>query len=236
MLGVIPRHVAIIPDGNRRWARAKDLTAFDGHQRGVQAFESIAHHAAERGVDHLSLWGLSVDNLTKRSPREVSGLLRIFREEFTQLAQSRKVHEQETSISVFGAWQEKFPLPVKRAIESAVAATRSYTKHHLNFFLAYNGTDEMVNAVRAIAERAQREPDLKVTSQLVKQHLLTRDLPSVDLLIRTGGEPHLSAGFMMWEVADAQLYFTPALWPDFSEQLFDEALAEFSARERRFGA
>ena len=236
MSAIIPRHVAIIPDGNRRWARAQGLTAFDGHQEGVRAFEKVAAHAADRGVEHLSLWGLSVDNLTKRSPREVAGLLRIFREEFAQLAQSKSIHEQQTKINVLGLWEEKFPLPVKRAIESAIEATRGYDKHYLNFFLAYNGTDDMLRAVRSVMKAARQAPDLKVTARLLKQHLLTRDQPAVDLLIRTGGEPHLSAGFMMWDVADAQLYFTKALWPDFSEQLFDEALAEYAARERRFGA
>src|SRR3989344_6483077 len=111
MSAISPRHVAIIPDGNRRWARAQGLTAFDGHQEGVRAFEKVAAHAADRGVEHLSLWGLSVDNLTKRSPREVAGLLRIFREEFAQLAQSKSIHEQQTKINVLGLWEEKFPLP-----------------------------------------------------------------------------------------------------------------------------
>jgi undecaprenyl diphosphate synthase len=236
MTASIPRHVALIPDGNRRWAKSKGLTTFAGHQKGIQAFEEIAQHAAERGIEHVSLWGLSVDNLTKRSPAEVAGLLKIFREEFAKLTESESIHQQETKIRVLGQWQKKFPLPVKRAIEAAIAATSGYRQHNLNFFLAYNGTDEMLQAVKTLVNEARRVPKVQVTARLLKQHLLTRDLPPVDLLIRTGGEPHLSAGFMMWDIADAQLYFTKALWPEFTTQLFDEALAEYAVRERRFGA
>jgi undecaprenyl diphosphate synthase len=236
MPDAIPRHVAIIPDGNRRWARTRGLTVFQGHQKGVRAFERIANHAADRGVEYLSLWGMSVDNFSKRSPREVAGLLRIFRTEFSRLAKSEAIRERQTRINVFGKWRRLFPAPVRKSIEQAQAATAQHYRHYLNFFLAYNGTDEMLAAVRGIANQACQEPRLRVTARLLKQHLSTRDLPPVDLLIRTAGEPHLSAGFMMWDMADAQLYFSPTLWPDFSPRRFDVALADFAQRGRRFGA
>jgi undecaprenyl diphosphate synthase len=236
MPAILPRHVAIIPDGNRRWARVHGHTVFNGHQAGVRAFERIATHAADSGVEHLSLWGMSADNLRKRSAREVVGLLSIFRTEFLHLARSAEIHKRETKITVLGQWHEKFPAPVKQSIQKAMAATSHYRKHHLNFFLVYNGTDEMLRAVRGIVKQARTEPRVRITARLLKQHLLTRELPPVDLLIRTAGEPHLSAGFMMWDVADAQLYFTPTLWPDFTPAVFDAALDEFAQRERRFGS
>lgn len=235
----VPRHVAIIPDGNRRWAREQGLTVYAGHQRGVRAFEEVAAHAADRGVQYLSLWGLSLDNLAKRSPREVAGLLRIFHREFQRLAQSAAIHERQTRISVLGRWREHFPAAVRRAIEAAQAATQAYRRHYLTFLLAYNGTDEMLQAIRGVVAAARALPAgrrVVVTPALLKQHLFTRDLPPVDLLVRTAGEPHLSAGFMMWDVADAQLYFTRRRWPEFTPAEFDAALSVYEQRERRLGA
>ncbi|PIT97967.1 MAG: di-trans,poly-cis-decaprenylcistransferase [Candidatus Andersenbacteria bacterium CG10_big_fil_rev_8_21_14_0_10_54_11] len=231
MSETIPRHVAIIPDGNRRWAAQQGLSAFRGHEIGIAAFQEAARQAADRGVDHLSLWGMSLDNLTKRSPREVAGLLRIFRREFAQLAENAEIHERQTRINVFGRWREKLPAVVRREIEKALRVTENYDRHHLNFFLAYNGTDEMLEAVRAIV----REAPLRITAGTIKQHLFTRDLPPVDLIIRTGGEPHLSNGFMMWDAADAELYFTEKLWPEFTPETFDAALEDFTRRRRRRG-
>lgn len=231
----VPRHVAIIPDGNRRWAREHGLDVFVGHRRGVDAFEEVARRAAEREIKHLSLWGLSLDNLVKRSEEEVAWLFRAFKREFGKLTKSEEIHKRQTRIRVFGRWREKFPEAARQAMERAEEATKHYDKYFLNFFLAYNGTDEMVQAVQEMVDKA-RGRQLRVTPELIKEHLFTRELPPVDLVIRTAGEPHLSAGFMMWDVADAQLYFTDKYWPDFDEGEFDKALADFTGRARRFGA
>lgn len=229
-----PRHVALIPDGNRRWARAREKSAVEGHREGARVFRQVALYAAERGVEYLSMWGMSLSNLTSRSPLEVAGLLKIFYEEFTALKSDQDVHRLEINIQAFGRWQEKFPAPVRRAITEAQEATAHYTKHHLNFFLAYSGTDEMVTAVQGIMDSAEGKKII-VTPELLKRHLFTKDLPPVDLVVRTGGEPHLSQGFMMWDMAEAQLYFTEKLWPDFTTGDFEAALAEYALRERRLG-
>lgn len=231
MSGNIPRHVAIIPDGNRRWAKERLLTAFKGHKKGIGAFERVARHAVKRGVEYLSLWGMSIDNFTKRSKEEVAWLQRIFRIEFDKLKKSGEIHERQTKIQVFGRWQELFSVSARKAIEEAIDATKDYDKNYLNFFLAYNGTDEMLQAVQAIVDEGSK----KITADAIKKHLFTRDLPPVDLVIRTAGESHLSAGFMMWDVADAQLYFTDKYWPDFDEREFNKALREYEKRERRRG-
>jgi undecaprenyl diphosphate synthase len=231
MLGSIPCHVAIIPDGNRRWAKENKLNAFKGHEKGLGAFEEVAKHAVDRGVEHLSLWGMSIDNFTKRSKEEVAWLQRIFSTEFKKLATSKDIHDRQTRIRVFGRWQELFSASAKKSIVEAVEATKDYDKNYLNFFLAYNGTDEMLQAVQSIVDEGEKE----VTEDVLKKHLYTRDLPPVDLVIRTGGEPHLSAGFMMWDVADAQLYFTDKYWPDFDEEEFDVALGDYGERKRRKG-
>jgi undecaprenyl diphosphate synthase len=232
---ILPQHVAIIPDGNRRWARARGLSALDGHRRGAKVFRDLAMHAADQGLRHLSFWGMSLDNFSKRTAREVAGLLNLFRTEFRELASSKEIHARRVRISVIGRWRERFPLPVRRAIESALAATERYQDHVLTFFLAYNGTDEMLDAVGSLVQQAREGKDVSVTPEVLKQHLWTSSLPAVDLLIRTAGEPHLSAGFMMWDVADAHMYFTDLYWPDFTPQEFDKALSEYASRERRFG-
>ncbi len=167
--------------------------------------------------------------------REVAGLLRIFRDEFRALVDNPDIHQRRIRINVLGRWRQKFPLPVRRAIEAALAATRHYDDYVLTLFLAYNGTDDMLAAIRSVARQAREQPHLRITPVLLKEHLVTRDLPPVDLLIRTAGDPHLSTGFMMWDIADAQLYFTDVYWPDFAPAEFDRALEEYASRERRFG-
>lgn len=232
---MLPTHVAIIPDGNRRWASAHGKSAMEGHRAGTEAFRAIALHAADRGVKYLSAWGLSLENARRRSLKEVAGLMNIFRKEFHLLKSSDDIHSRQVRITVIGRWREKFPRLVIREIEEALEATAHHNKYFLNFFLAYNGTDEMVQAVQGIVEESRTPSPRKVTSEVIKHHLFTKDLPPVDLVIRTGGEPHLSAGFMMWDVADAELYFPEVYWPDFSPAQFDKALEFYASRERRFG-
>ncbi|MEO6077205.1 MAG: polyprenyl diphosphate synthase [Candidatus Andersenbacteria bacterium] len=232
MSDTIPRHIAIIPDGNRRWAASQGKTAIDGHAAGAEVLRAIMPHAADQGVEYISIWGMSLDNFTKRDLSEVTGLLGLFHKEFTDLAVSDDVHSRQVKISVFGRWQEKFPFPVKNKVQGAIDATAHYSKHFMNFFLAYNGVDEMLEAIKNISQEGITD----ITPEVVKQHLFTKDLPEVDLIIRTGGEPHLSAGFMMWDVTDSQLWFTQKLWPEFTTKDFDEAITEYATRQRRKGA
>ena len=232
MSKLIPTHVAIIPDGNRRWASERDLSALDGHRAGAEVMRAVMPHAADKGVTHVSVWGMSLDNFTKRSISEVTGLLSLFRSEFRDLAKSEDIHSRNARVNVIGRWKEKFPAPVRSSVQKAIDATEHYSKHYLNFFLAYNGIDEMTQAISDIVSEGIE----KVTPEIIKQHLFTKDLPPVDLIIRTGGEPHLSAGFMMFDVADSQLWFTEKLWPEFTVRDFDEALEEYARRERRKGA
>lgn len=233
---ILPRHVAITPDGNRRWAKNNGKSNIEGHEEGTRVFKKILKHASLRNVEYVSTWGMSLDNIVKRNPAEVAGLLNLFRKEFKDLANDEDIHRNKVHVNVLGRWQEKFPFPVRGAVQEAIDATKDYSKLFLNIFLAYSGTDEMLEAVRTIAEKAKdAKSKLLITPELLKQSLFTKDLPPVDLLIRTGGEPHLSAGFMMWDCADSQLFFTEKYWPDFTTGDFDEALAEYAMRGRRFG-
>lgn len=234
-MNTLPNHVAIIPDGNRRWAVEQQQSAIEGHKQGAKTFRGIAIHAADRGVKYLSIWGLSLDNYTKRSAEELTGLLELFHEQFTSLQTDPEVHDRQIRIMTKGKWRDLFPGYVRQAIVGAEKATEKYARNILNIFLAYNGTTEMVEAISSIAESARRDRTLKVTPELIKQRLFTHDLPPVDLFIRTGGQPHLSAGFMMWDMADAALFFTEKLWPAFTADDFDTALAQYTKQERRFG-
>jgi undecaprenyl diphosphate synthase len=228
----IPTHIAIIPDGNRRWAKDQNISPIEGHRQGAEVMRVLMPHAADQGVQYVSIWGMSLDNFKKRDMKEVAGLLALFRSEFLNLATSEDIHTRKVRINVIGRWREKFPLPVKSAVQKAIDATAHYSNHYLNFFLAYDGIDEMKQAIYDMI----REGVETVTSETIKQHLFTKDLPPVDLIIRTGGEPHLSAGFMMWDVTDSQLWFTDKFWPSFTSADFDVALEEYASRKRRKGA
>jgi undecaprenyl diphosphate synthase len=227
----LPNHVALIPDGNRRWAKKQGLRGFMGHKEGAKTTETVLDTLLEQDVLSVTFWGCSVDNVVKREREEVAFLFELFGDYFTKLLHNKILYEREVRVRALGLWKSYFPESVQKAIVAVEEATRKHTKANLSFLLAYSGIEEMVQAVQTISDESQGT----VTSESIKQHLYTKDLPPVDLVIRTGGEPHFSSGFMMWDVADAYLYFTETLWPDFSSEECTQALEEFSSRERRKG-
>lgn len=232
----IPHHVAFIMDGNRRWAMNHTMEVWKGHEQGAITVNEIIREAVSLKIPYFSFWGSSLDNIAKRSKEEVSYLFEIFKKNFTNLAKDKDVHQYKIKVSVFGRWRELFPLDVKEAIENAIEATKNYNDYFLNVFLAYSGIDEMEEAVKKIAEEAKKNPKIEITAETIKKYLFTSQLPPVDYLVRTGGNPHLSGGFMMWETADAQLFFTDKHWPDFTAQDFRTAIEEYGRRQRKFGA
>jgi len=232
----LPNHIVLIPDGNRRWARKRGLPPFFGHRQGVKASEKIFKAALDMGIPCLTFWGTSLDNITKRSPQEVNFLFDIFERWFKKLAKSKDVHKNFVKINVLGRWNKLFPERVKKSIRQAIEKTKNYRNHQLTFLMAYSGIDEMTNTIKQIANRRVQNPGLKIDEDLIKKNLWTKDLPAVDLVIRTGGEPHWSMGMMMWDVANSQLYFTETLLPDFSVEEFKKAIEKYSKTERRMGA
>ena len=230
----IPSHIAIVPDGNRRWAKERGLDPWKGHEAGAQNTERLLRKALKMGVKCISLWGSSVENLTKRPLMEKRELLRIYEEYFAKLIKSADIHDNQVKINFIGKWEKQFPGSLKKIMYECVETTKDYSNHVLNFFLAYSGDDEMLDAIRNIVKDGIKPED--ITNQTIKEHLMTRDLPPVDYLVRTGGEPHLSAGFMMWDVANAQLFFSEKYYPDFNETEFEEALADYAKRGKRLGA
>ncbi len=194
--------------------------------------EEIIRAVHEKGVPYLTIWGSSAGNLTKRPEEEVRALFSLYEKYFNQLADADETHKNNVRIRVLGRWPELTPPAVQQAIARAVENTAKYEKWHLTFLIGYDGKDEMLRAVESIVAAGADG----VEQETIKKHLWTSELPTVDLVIRTGGEPHWSAGLMMWDVADAQLYFTETLWPDFTPKELQRALDRATHTEQRHGA
>ncbi|MDQ1283722.1 MAG: Isoprenyl transferase [Patescibacteria group bacterium] len=229
----VPGHIAIIPDANRRWAKERGLAPWEGHEEGAKNFEKLISYSLKKGIKCLSIWGSSLDNLLKRPIQEKKALLDIYKRYFTRLLEGKEVYENEVKVNFIGRWEEQFPESLKKIIYEVVEKTKDYKKKVLNFMLAYSGTDEMIQSIQMIHDKYGE--GIKITPEIIKENLYTKDLPPVDYLVRTGGEPHNSTGFMMWDMADAQYYFTEEKFPDFTEEKFQQALDEYARRQRRFG-
>ena len=229
----LPGHVVIIPDGNRRWAVLRGLQPWEGHEAGAQNTEKIIREARNMGIKEMSFWGSSLENLAKRPFTERRALLRIYETYFKKLLASEDIHKDKARIRFIGRWAEQFPDSLKKIMRECMEATKNYGQYFLNFLLAYSGDDEMRSAFQKIAH-SLKDGEV-VTDVMIKESLMTKELPPVDLLIRTGGEPHLSAGFMMWDIANTQFYFSDKYFPDFDEAFFREAIADYTSRQRRFG-
>lgn len=232
----VPSHVAIVPDGNRRWAKRKGLKPWQGHEEGAKLIEDLSREALKAGVKYITFWGSSVDNLTKRPFSEKRELLRIYEKYFKKLISSKEIFDNGTRINIFGRWEEQFPNRLKKILKEGIEKTRNHANSFMTFLLAYSGDDEMLEAAKRIAHKFCEEK-VKINEQEFKKSLLTGDLPAVDLLIRTGveGDPHNSAGFMMWQTRDSQYYFSNKMFPDFNTNELKKALDDFSNRVRRFG-
>lgn len=230
----LPIHIAIIPDGNRRWAKGKGMEPWEGHREGANNIEALARKAFDLGIKNLSFWGSSLENLQKRPLRERQELLRVYEEYFKRLLGSEDIFKNQAKINVIGRWKEQLPGSLVDIIEEGIEKTKGHSSCTLNFFLAYSGDDEMIETVKEIVHSGI--PYEEITGNTIKAHLMTRDLPSVDFLIRTGGEPHLSAGFMMWDIANSELFFADEYFPDFGPDELEKSIEEYKERGRRKGA
>lgn len=226
---VRPRHVAIIADGNRRWARERGLPVLAGHVQGIEAIRPIVRRARDRGVETLSVYTFSTENWT-RPDEEVSGLFGLIDGAVRQYTD--ELIEEGVRVRVIGRLHEA-PADVQRSIRSAEERTRSGDRLTLNICFNYSGRAEIVDAARALI--AARVDPVSLDEGHFAEHLYTAGQPDVDLLIRTGGDVRTS-NFLLWQAAYAELVFCDKFWPDFTDADFDEALAEFVRRERRFGA
>jgi len=225
---VIPRHVAIIMDGNRRWARLHGVSEAEGHSAGVQAVRRVVVRAVERGVGVLSLYAFSRENWG-RAPEEVQALLDLLRSAI--VSETDELASQGVRVQLMGRLDE-LPDETRASILRGLDATRDGDRLVLNVAFNYSGRSELVDAVRRLL--AERLPAEAVDEAALAERLYTAGIPDPDLLVRTGGEQRLS-NFLIWQAAYAELCFTDVLWPDFGAAQFDAALAEYARRTRRFG-
>jgi undecaprenyl diphosphate synthase len=224
-----PRHVAIIMDGNRRWAAARGLPAIAGHVQGVEAIRPIVRVAPDRGIEVLSLYVFSQENW-RRPDDEVVGLFGLVDSAVRQ--HTDELIAEGVRVRVLGRLHEA-PADIQRSIHDAEERTRGGARMTLNIAFNYSGRTEIVDACRALA--AAGVPAADIDEQAIGAHLYTSGLPDPDLIIRTGGEQRTS-NFLLWQGAYAELVFCATLWPDFAEADLDAALAEFANRQRRYGA
>ncbi|MBI4090679.1 MAG: di-trans,poly-cis-decaprenylcistransferase [Candidatus Komeilibacteria bacterium] len=225
----IPQHVALIMDGNRRWAKKRGLPGVAGHQQGYERAVTITEYAFQRGVKFLTLFAFSTENW-KRSAGEINFLMTLLKRVIRE--QTQAMHKKNIRVRFIGL-RSRLSSSIVRAIDDAHALTQKNTKGTLQIALNYGGRAEIVESVKAIVRG--RHSWSSISERLLSSHMQTAGVPDPDLIIRTSGEYRLS-GFLLWQSAYSELFFSPKLWPAFTKADFDEALAEYALRQRRFGA
>ena len=225
------KHVAIIMDGNGRWATNKKLPRTAGHYEGVKRVRDISLHANELGISCLTLYAFSTENW-KRSGDEVNYIMslpKIFFESYL-----KELMENNIRVKMIGS-MERLPEETRKVFESAIKTTENNTRMILNFAVNYGSRTEIVNAAKKFALDYQKNNDLDLDEESFGQYLDTKGLPDIDLMIRTSGEQRIS-NFLLYQLAYAELVFTDVYWPDFKAPEFDKCLEEYYRRNRRFGA
>jgi undecaprenyl diphosphate synthase len=230
--GAVPRHVAIIMDGNGRWARQRGLPRHLGHREGMKSVREVIEGAADAGVEILTLFAFSTENW-QRPLREISalmGLLKLYAER-----ERAELVQKGVEVRVLGEL-DRLDAPTRDAVDRIVEGTRGGAKLRLNLMISYSGREEIVRAAQILARRVSEgrlEPE-DIDEEALKGVLFTKDLPDPDLLIRTSGEYRLS-NFLLWQLAYTELHISPVLWPDFDREHLFEALLDYQHRDRRFG-
>lgn len=220
----LPKHIALIMDGNRRWAKRRGLSQLRGHSAGIDALEPLIDYAIDAGIPYLTFWAFSTENW-RRQKREVEFLLRLFRENLAKQVDS--FHRKNVKINVIGNLP-MFPKDIQEKTRQWMEKTKNNKKITVNIALSYGGHDEIIRAIHKL-------PNPKtVTKEEFSSYLDTKDQPFPDLLIRPGGAIRLS-GFLTWQLDYAEFYFTKTLWPDFTPKEFEKALLWYQEQKRNFG-
>ena len=223
-----PQHIAIIMDGNRRWAEKRGLPSFEGHRAGVASLRTVVEYLGKKRLPYLTVFGFSTENWHRPHP-EVKGLLRLLGEVLK--TETGKLHKNNVQLRHLGRLEELSP-GIRRAITDAVELTKNNRGLVLNFAFNYGGRVEIIQALRDIVKN--NIAAAKIDENLISDYLYTAGLPDVDLVIRTGGETRLS-NFLIWQTIYSEIYFTDVLWPDFNVREIDKALLFYSRKQRRFG-
>ena len=229
----VPRHVAVIMDGNGRWAKKRMQPRLFGHRAGADSLRAILRACRDHGVEYLTVYAFSTENWV-RPQDEVSGLMSLLKTFLKK--DEHELHENQVRLRVTGRIQD-LPKAVRAELERVMEATKNYEKGHLILALSYGGRAEIVDAVRVLAAEAKagRIDPAKIDEKAIAARLYLPDVPDPDLMIRTSGELRLS-NFLLWELSYSEFYFTETLWPDFREADFAKALEEYARRQRRYGA
>ena len=229
---VVPRHVAIIMDGNNRWAKKQGLRGVEGHKEGARAVRNTVENCARVGVEVLTVFAFSSENW-RRPEDEVNALMNLFLEALTQ--EVRDLHANGIRLTFIGDLSAFTP-ELRRKMDAAVELTAANKRMTFAVAVNYGGQWDITNACRQLAQEVE-QGNLRadqINSEHVQKHISLGDLPPPDICIRTGGEQRIS-NFMLWQLAYAELYFTDRYWPDFDQSALDEAFADFNRRQRRFG-
>lgn len=228
----LPRHIAIIMDGNGRWAKQHALGRIRGHRKGAQAVSNTVEACREIGIGYLTLFAFSSENWG-RPAEEVDALMQLLDDYLDK--EAPRLQKQEIRLSTIGDIG-RLTGPVREKLQSVKGLTRNNTKMVLTLALSYGSRDEMISAVKAVANdirEGKLQPE-QIDKDMFSRYLYTSDLPDPDLLIRTSGEYRIS-NFLLWQLAYTEMYFTDILWPDFGKEEILKAIAVYSSRERRFG-
>lgn len=227
-----PEHLAIIMDGNGRWAKKQGLLRVLGHEKGAQSVRQVLEYCVEHQIPYLTLYAFSTENWN-RPALEVKALMELLVKFLRKEAD--ELDKNNVRLNMIGNL-EKFPEKVKNTLVGVIDRLKHNTGTTLTLALSYGAREELLTTIKRIAQQVEQQ-QLKVDAineDIIQQHLYTYDLPNVDLLIRTSGEYRIS-NFLLWQIAYAELYFTDVLWPDFTKKHLEEALISYQNRERRFG-
>jgi undecaprenyl diphosphate synthase len=232
-MSYVPEHLALIPDGNRRWSSSHRLEIFNGYQKGVKKFIDFSVWAKGFGVKTLTVWALSTENIKNRSKTEIGVLYKLYENAATDPAILQTLKTNQSRIKIIGNPQ-LLPKKVKNALQSLEKKTKTYKDFTINLLIGYGGRDDLVYAFKKVYNYALNGQINKITENIVNESMRTATVPDVDLIIRTSGEMRLS-GFLPWQSDYSELYFAKKYWPDFEKKDLEKALKVFSERQRRFG-
>ena len=228
----LPKHVAIIMDGNGRWAKQKGLLRAIGHENGTKSVRQTVEASAQIGIKNLTLYAFSTENW-KRPKLEVDTLMRLLVSALKK--EIKTLQDNNIKLNAIGNLTN-LPKKVYKELNEVIESTKNNTHMTLTLALSYGSRDELVNAVKEISNKVKNNiiSSENIDESIINEHLYTQNLPDVDLLIRTSGEQRIS-NFLLWQIAYAELHFTKVLWPDFTQQHLCDAIIEYQNRERRFG-
>jgi len=232
--GPIPKHIAIIMDGNRRFAKDVGLKPEAGHIFGRDKIEETLDWCMELGIKNLTLYAFSTENFN-RKPEEVEELMNLCRRELQRASEDKRIHKNRIKINVIGHL-ESLPQDIQKAAKDLMEKTKDYNNYSLNIALAYGGREEILQAIRKIAEDVEKgeiKPE-EITEEDFSKYLYTKDIPDPDLILRTSGEERIS-NFLLWQLAYSELYFSDVYWPAFQKKDFLKAISTYQQRKRRFG-